>query len=343
MPDARVTFYSVAKCGFYKRREKPPSFGDLADTFQQLADWSDGLELSLTKLIDPATDADTMPVYILEMAPCGTGWILACWNEVPSNDGNITSVSKDSIVGAPQVHLNEFVENSIPGYATYFWIIPERNVVASIKFSDFTTGLKAMSGYVCDFLTLESKYAIDAIDADGQPYIAGYTDKTDNVPTAAKPSFKLVTFSKKGRRAYLLENHAKIKKVVRVGRVTLENVVDRTTFQSLVRFLRGDPTKHQDVEVGVRSAKVELQFTPSEDELKAMIEADDADDDGSRWEDLGFELNGEDSTIWLNRSRASETFTLNVEVGASGVVRTQMLAQALNAQRDQMLQLLEDA
>lgn len=343
MSDARVTFYSVAKCGFYKRGEKQPSFGGLADTFQQLADWSNGLELSLTKLLDPGIDADTMPVYVLEMVPCGTGWVLACWNEVPSADGNITSVSKNSIVGAPQVHLNELVENSIPGYATYFWVIPELNVIASIKFSDFTTGLRAMSGYISDFLTLESKYAIDANDVEDQPYIAGYTDKEDNVPTAAKPRFKLIAFSKKGRRAYLLENHDKIKKVLRVGRVTLENVVDRTTFQSLVRFLRGDPTRHQDIEVGVRSARVELQFTPSEEELMEMIAADDADDDGSRWEDLGFELNGEEGTIWLNRSRASDTFSLNVEVGASGVVKTQMLAHTLGTQRAQILQLLDDA
>lgn len=221
MQDARITFYSVAKCGFYKRGEKGPSFGGLADTFQQLADWSNGLELSLTKLIDAAPDAVTMPVYVLEMVPCGAGWMLACWNEVPSKDGNITSVSKNSIVGAPLVHLNEVVENSIPGYATYFWIIPEKDVIASIKFSDFTTGLKAMSGYVSDFLMLESTYAIDATDAEGQPYIAGYTDKADNIPTAAKPRFKLIIFSKKGRRTYLLENHAKIKKVLRVGRVTL--------------------------------------------------------------------------------------------------------------------------
>lgn len=343
MQDARVTFYTAAKCGFYKRGEKEPSFGGLADTFQQLANWSNGLALSLTKLTDPAPDADTMPVYVLEMRPCGNDWILACWNEVPSADGNITSVSKDSIVGAPQVHLNEVVENSIPGYATYFWVIPDKNVVASIKFSDFTTGLKAMSAYANDFLALESTYAIDAVDAEGKPYIAGYTDKADKIATAAKPKFQLVTFNKKGRRAYLLENHAKIKRVLRVGRVTLENVVDRTTFQSLVRFIRGDLNRNSDVEVGVHSARVELQYTPTEEELKAMIEADDADDDGSRWEDLGFELNGEGSTIWLNRSRASDTFALNVELGGSGVVKTEMLAQALHAQRDQILQLLEDA
>jgi hypothetical protein len=342
MQDARVTFYTAAKCGFYKRGEKVPSFGGLAETFQQLANWSDGLALSLTKLTDPAPDADTMPVYLLEMMQCGNGWILACWNEVPSADGNITSVSKDSIVGAPQVHLNEVVENSIPGYATYFWVIPDKNVVASIKFRDFSTGLKAMSAYANDFLALESTYAIDAVDAEGQFYISGYTDKADNIATAAKPKFQLVAFNKKGRRAYLLENHAKIKRVLRVGRVTLENVVDRTTFQSLVRFIRGDLNKNSDIEVGVHSARVELQYTPTEEELKAMIEADDADDDGSRWEDLGFELNGEGSTIWLNRSRASDTFALNVELGASGVVKTEMLAQALHAQRDQILQLLED-
>ena len=342
MQDARVTIYSVSKCGFYRRGEKLPKFGSLADTFQQLSDWSKGLPLSLTKLTDPTPDADSLPVYLLEMVPCGSGWILACWNEVPSIDGNITSVSKSSIVGSPEVHINGVVENSIPGYATYFWIVPDKNVIASIKFRDFTTGLRAMSAYIGDFLALESAYAIDAIDQDGQPYIAGYTDKQDNVPTAAQPKFKLETFKKKGRRTFLVDNHDKIKKVVRVGRVTLENVLERTTFQSLVRFLRGDPTQHQDVEVGVRSARVELQYTPTENELKQMIEADDADDDGSRWEDLGFEIPGE-GTVWLNRSRASDTFPLNIDIGAAGVVKTELLSKAIVAQKEELLKLLEDA
>ncbi len=342
MQEARVTIYSVSKCGFYRRGDKQPAFGGLGDTFQQLHQWSTGLELSLTKLKDLAQDSDSLPVYLLEMVPCGTGWILACWNEVPSLDGNITSVSKNSIVGAPKVHINGVVENSIPGYATYFWIVPDKNVIASIKFRDFTTGLQAMTEYVADFLALESTYAVDAVDQEGQAYIAGYTDKPDKVPTAAQPRFKLSTFKKKGRRTFLLENHEKIKKVLRVGRVTLENVVDRTTFQSLVRFLRGDPTQHQDVEVGVRSAKVELQYTPTEEELKLMIEADDADDDGSRWEDLGFEIQGE-GTIWLNRSRASDTFTLDVDVGGAGVVKTENLSQAILAQKNDILSLLEDA
>ena len=63
-----------------------------------------------------------------------------------------------------------------------------------------------------------------------------------------------------------------------------------------------------------------------------MIEADDADDDGSRWEDLGFEIPGE-GTVWLNRSRASDTFPLNIDIGAAGVVKTELLSKAIVAQK----------
>ncbi len=77
MQEARVTIYSVSKCGFYRRGDKQPAFGGLGDTFQQLHQWSTGLELSLTKLKDLAQDSDSLPVYLLEMVPCGTGWIAA--------------------------------------------------------------------------------------------------------------------------------------------------------------------------------------------------------------------------------------------------------------------------
>jgi hypothetical protein len=340
--DVRVTFYTISRCGFYPWGMENPIFGGINDTFNQLEKWGSNSELSLTKLLDPAPDDDELPVYLLGIQPSDTDYVFALWNEVPSADGAFTSVSMNSIVGAPQLHLNALTAGTIPGYATYFWVVPDQGVIASIRPMGNTSGLKAMEGYVKKFLMLKSKYAIDGKNEKDEYTVVGHTNKGDKVPLNAHPRFHTTTYKKRGRRPYLLENHARISKVIRVGHVTLDKTVDRGILQSFVQFVRGDANQANHI-TGVRKAKVELEYTPTEAELIAMMEADDADQDGTRWEDLGFELAGDaNKIIWINKSRASDTFSLEVTRQGGDIISLQSLADSLKDSRNHLLKLLED-
>lgn len=339
--DVRVTFYSIGKCGYYKWGMKNATFGGVQDTFAQLQQWGTDAELSVTKLMDPAPDDDQLPVYLLGITRSGDDYVFGCWNEVPSGEGAFTSISKNSIVGDPKIHENPLEPNSIPGFPTYFWVVPEKGVVASIKFLGATSGMLGMQDYIKKFMALKTSYAIDGQNEDGQYTVVGYTNQGDKAPMGVQPRFHVGTFRKKGRRAYLLENHTRISKVIRVGRVSVDKMVDKGILQSFIGFVRGDVNRSDHI-TGVRKAKVELEYTPSEAELIAMMEADDADDEGGRWEDLGFELAGE-PTIWINRSRASETFSIELDHPGGRVVSVEAIAKALTKQRTEMLKLLDDA
>lgn len=155
------------------------------------------------------------------------------------------------------------------------------------------------------------------------------------------PRFHLSPFAKAGRRAYLLDNHARIRKVVRKGVVSLEKVVDRTLFQTLVRFVHGNSAR-TDIVADTRKARIELEYTPTADELASMIEADAQGGDADRWDDLGFELRDEAGIQWLGRSRASDTFPLDVDVVAADVVSVASLSAALSRSRGVILNLLND-
>ncbi|MFO7127347.1 hypothetical protein P3E14_32305, partial [Pseudomonas aeruginosa] len=65
-----------------------------------------------------------------------------------------------SQVGNTEVVLKEIPEGGIPGFATYFWFLPERNVFASIKFQHLITGQKPMQEYMESYLTLYSSHAV---------------------------------------------------------------------------------------------------------------------------------------------------------------------------------------
>lgn len=341
LEDVRITFYSLSKCGFYPWGMEHPIFGGIEDTFEQLAKWGNGADLSLTKLLDPAPDEDELPVYLLGIEKSGSDFVFALWNEVPSADGAVTSISMNSKVGDPKIHQNPLTAGTIPGYATYFWVVPQRGVLASVRPMGNTSGLKAMESYAKKFLMLKSSYAIDGKNEAGEYTVIGHTDAGDNVPKNAHPRFHISTFKKKGRRPYLVANHARIKRVIRVGHVSLDKVVDKGILQSFIQFVRGDATQSNHI-TGIRKAKVELEYTPSEAELISMMEEDDKDEEGTRWEDLGFELTGEDKPIWINKSRASDTFSLDVDRQAADVISLDSIGKSLAVQRAEVLKLLDD-
>ncbi len=45
---------------------------------------------------------------------------------------------RNSSVTAPDVVMNQIQDNSIPGYATYFWILPSYGLFASVRFKNRT-------------------------------------------------------------------------------------------------------------------------------------------------------------------------------------------------------------
>jgi hypothetical protein len=339
--DVRITFYSLKKCGFYPWGMEHPVFGGIEDTFDQLVEWGADADLSITKLIDPAPDDDEHPVYLLGTKRTGKDFVFALWNEAPSANGAVTSISMASKVGSPQVHQNPLEAGTIPGYATYFWVVPEHKVLASIKPLGNTSGLTAMQNYIKKFLMLKTRYAIDGVNEAGEYTVIGHTDQGDNKPSNAHPRFHVTTFKKAGRRPYLIANHAKISKVIRVGHVTVDKITDRGILQSFIQFVRGDVAQSNRV-TGVRKATVELEYTPTEAELISMMENDDKDEDGTRWEDLGFTLNGEDKTIWINKSRASDTFKLDLNRHAADVITLDSICDSLTQQRADVLRLLDD-
>ena len=338
---ARVTFYSVDRCGFYTFRGRQPEFGGLAETCSQLAQWAQRKPFSLTKLSDPVEGSDLLPVYLLGIIPMGEDWLLGCWNQTPARDGRVTSISMNSRIGRLEVHESELEPGTIPGFATYFWIVPRRNVVATVTFDGAAAGRAAMQSYLRDFLAYASPYVVEGADESGDDVILGYTDQDDGVAQNLHPRFLLHTYAKGGQRAHILARHTMIKKVIRVGHITLENQVQRNNFQRLVSFLRGDVNQNPAVG-GTRAARVELEYTPSREELVQMMEAEDADETGERSDDLGFVLRGEQGIYWLSKSRASDSFTLTID-RTGEMVDLQSIADTLMAQRAGMLRLLRDA
>lgn len=339
---ATIRFYKVSKCGFYKFGAEKPLFGSLEDTLTQLQSWSAGSDLSLTKISDVNEASDSHPVYLFGIEKHGDEWVYATWNEVPSSELGVASVELNSKVGHPQVHDNPVAENTIPGYATYFWAIPKKNLVASIRFGRMITGQRPMTEYLSQFMARQSSYAVSEKDEDGDTVVIGYSNTADQSLKPVKPYIKLGAYAKDGPTDLIIKNRSRIRKVIRRGHVTSKKKMDKALWQKAIGFVRGNEDKAHEVMALSHSIYLELEYQPSLEELKSMIEREEKDESADGWDDLGFVLRGDANKIhWVGRSQAMADFNLNIERLGPETIALPSLAESLSAQRDSIIAILK--
>src|SRR5690606_18198625 len=141
-------------------------------------------------------------------------------------------------------------------------------------------------GYIEVFLETRSRFVVG--DEDGT--VVGYRDPNNGEEARLRlhPRFRLNPFVKAGAPARIRAARGQIVKGVRVGHLELTNPVDEAAFGGVLAFLRGASRKRRMIRE--RQLKVELELTPTEDELEKMIEAEFEANHRSTWEDLGFTL-----------------------------------------------------
>ena len=336
----KITFYNVHRCGYYQIGHDTPDFSSLGDVLTQLQAWTNGVALSLTKIADPGGKNEEYPVYLLGIERHGDEWAFATWNEVPSHESGVASVNLDSKVGKPLVHINGIQPNSIPGYATYFWAMPNEGLIASIRFKHKSSGQEQMRKYLKRFMSVFMSYAVKSEDSEGNFVVIGYTDADDGKPKKAKPYFKTTAFVKPAQRSFLLENCHNIRKVVRKGRVTVTNGIHRSWWQSTIKFFHGseDAASHVFVD---KSFYVDLEYQPDRDELASMINMEEQEPEGAGWDDMGFVMMREPNKIhWLGRNSASGDFNLMIEHIDEEAVDLKFLLYVLRQNKTHILNLL---
>ena len=154
---ATFTFYQVRNAGFYRAGAAAPEFGSLGETLIDLNNWAGQKILKETKTFE--ADEERYPAYLVDSKNVGDDWLLLLWNEVPSNGQRMPSLSEDAVYGAdPEVIMNPIRERTIPGFATYFWFIADRNLMATVKLHNKVTAQATLQNYIQCFLKQSSEH-----------------------------------------------------------------------------------------------------------------------------------------------------------------------------------------
>jgi len=335
--EADITFYNIEKCGYYKYGKDSPEFGSVTDVFNELKGWAfaDGMTLGETCTYEITESEDILRTFcfgIVKHAPTGD-FLLTTWNETPSTEGNVASVEASKPVGQAEVSLTELPAGSIPGYATYFWVIPSHNVLATIRFQHRLNGHKNLVKYMNEFVAKWTKYVVVTDDPEVDHKIIGYSKGQGEEVQPLHPLFRSSLKKKPGQLDFLRAQRVNIRKVIRKNKLSHKVQVDIALWQSLLQKLglHTVTDNSQDVKV-----KYEIPFSPSSEELEGMISGWDSNHN-SKWDDVGFELTGQQEVYWLSHSISKESVELDVRRDNAEVVNGDSIVTSLVQLRSALL------
>ncbi|MDO4698312.1 MAG: hypothetical protein Q4A60_06525 [Pasteurellaceae bacterium] len=304
---ARITFYQIKRCGIYKRGSKgsQPQFLGIKSMLANLENWAIGKELSETDVFKNAQNKGFC-TYLADIKSTAKSTILVMWNQVPHTESGVLSLPNKSKVGAiKQADANAVKEDSIPGYPTYFWFVPSKNVFATICFSTIVNGRIAMENYVKQFMAVFSDYVVKEFDEQrGELVIKGYSadpNDEDERIYSYRPSFVSAMYPKTQELQFLKEKAPEIKKITKTATATYRNKLSLNILQKFMGFFSGLPREAFSTEEFTVKGEVSVNGL-TKDEIQSLYDEWESDVNELHSLDYGFKINGEQ--YWFSRALA---------------------------------------
>lgn len=338
MLEAKIKFFDIKKCGFYLRGGSQTEFSGLNDALEKLRSWAgDGREFVNTTTYEPDPDNDLRNTYFcnLHRNDVNGDSLLILWNEVHNDSGVIYGMNPLDRPGSTSMLTTGFGDTpAIPGFPSYYWFVPEKNVFATIKFNHSVQGKNNLDHYLNGFLANKSPYRV----TNDEGTVVGYSANGLQNNNSSRVHSKFYALGRKQEEleAELLTNLHKIRKIIKRESLqyTLED--DRRLLERVFSGLLGNtPTFQQ-----ARTISHELQFEPTEQQLRQIINNYAELNSASSIRNAGFIYN-DGRRIMLNGASISFSAELNVRREDNQILTPQSLLAVITNQRQDLLRPLD--
>jgi hypothetical protein len=143
---AKLMVYQVRQCGYFEFGANAATCCDLRKLLGDVHNWIHNVrpKIENTRTFDASNDGSYLPVYCFDVAQReNNDFLLTTWNETPSDDGTVGAIGRNERAGEADVHTANLPANSIVGYGTHFWFLPDRSRVVTVRF-----GSQPLNGHV---------------------------------------------------------------------------------------------------------------------------------------------------------------------------------------------------
>ena len=290
-------------------------FGGTIATFAALQRWVNGKLLGQTATYGADEGDEAAEAYLLDIYSGAHGdYLIGIWNRLPGNRNHVSSVSIGDIVGSASAEVTAIDRDRIPGFATYFWVMPSEGRVAAIGLKHLSHGLINFANYFDGFLKFINPDHVVLGDAgpNNELVVEGYRADPTAAPyqTGVRPTFNVRSIPKGGDIDFLQQNVTSISRVICKTVISTMEPGQRTWLQSMLdisRIAKAPPPNIVDAPI-----RVEFPISLTLEELNGSITAWEDDISDSGVNDLGFRMN-DGKQKWLRKSHARQNQRLNVE------------------------------
>ena len=262
-------------------------------------------------------------------------YLLTTWNGIADVDGKITSIDGRGHTGEASVETTEPRDGFIPGYPSFFWFIPERDLFATIQFNTPLNRRKNLDFYLNNFMEKFSSSVVYCPEGD-TTQILGYGTE-ENYDANLRPLFVSSRYTQEGQIDYILSNRESIRKIIKKDKLICSTPEETVLLQKILAFLH--ITNNTTVSTLENNICINLGITPSESELNGIITNWKQESTNRPSSDIGFVMKGNSHIFWLKESIASDVFDLDIRfLGQNVLVRPEDLLTELQTKQTRIFE-----
>ena len=306
----KLTAFDIDSIGYFKKKKNADTGsyelehykGDINTTLVSLSKWVNSEEMivanTLTIKPNSETESTVKNVYCYSLIEYMGNYLLTTWNETENTDNKITTLRIDQKVGDAQSGSTSFKKEEKPGFPSYTWFLPDRNMFVTINRSGGASSVKPMCNYIKNFLKYCNPDMVRKIPQN--LFTNEYNIIYDNDPTLKlQIIFNYSNRKRKNLLKYVIDNIDKIKRVHSSNTLIRTVKTDEDIFEMILKWLGlGSPKDKSPVK-----CSFSIEYEPDEEQIKRLFQNPDNSDDR-----IGVDINGK--TYW------NKDVNFNTEINA---------------------------
>lgn len=360
---ATITYFDLKEFGFYRLRQgKEPEYldGTIPEVLSSLSNWLDGKQLRNTIPWDTDTNQKRTKVFCrsYKIDPSTNDVVIVLWKAVGDSAGNVHAAYANSDVGSDTsgdltTSKDAAGTEVIWGQPCYYWIIPNENKVASIRFANSIADIDSLCHYIKAFVDFRGHFPnkkasefsfyhpVSNREVKVKKFTFEYEDENKKTFSA---NFKIRT--QLYRKASSTLNFNQIAKDVTqiVYRETISAKEDdsRPSWVKMFDILGSAIGNNKPPLSSQRHIEVVVDASPDGDELTELVERyNEKYDDAIGWNNIGLKLGGRnESTMWLNEFVLRDE--LLIDKIDSEIYTSEQLWKAISEQRQRLINKIDN-
>jgi hypothetical protein len=217
----------------------------------------------------------------------------------------------------------------IPGFASYFWMLPTEGIFATVRLGQHPTARIAMEKYLKAYLTGIGEHVVLS---DNDTVLGYRADEESPLREKVHPRVRSSLAQDQEQADFLRENRERIRHVINRQELQVTTRVNENLARQLLVLAGVMEAKHLAATVPLR---YDIAYTPSKGELEEMMSSAHEQDAGR--EGVGFMLEGDDRIYWLRDVHLRLKLDIGIASPASGVYPARSLLKQLNKQQEHVI------